>query len=177
MTVTMPAQPGQDSGLQPMPWREMAWVTWRQHRAALGSVAALACALALHVVSVGLQAHHTWAANMAACHIGSIPCQGTNSVLGNSRGQWHGQTSMAGLLQLVPALIGAFAGVPVLARELETGTFRYAWTQGFGLDTCVRHNSGCLEVPAALERRSAGRHLLASVKLPRDANSAGLAGT
>jgi len=32
----------------------------------------------------------------------------------------------------VPALIGAFAGAPVLARELETGTFRYAWTQGFG---------------------------------------------
>ena len=27
-------------------------------------------------------------------------------------------------------LIGAFAGAPVLARELETGTFRYAWTQG-----------------------------------------------
>ena len=36
------------------------------------------------------------------------------------------------LLQLMPALIGAFAGAPVLARELETGTFRFAWTQGFG---------------------------------------------
>jgi hypothetical protein len=35
------------------------------------------------------------------------------------------------LLQLLPALIGAFAGAPLLARELETGTFRYAWTQGF----------------------------------------------
>src|SRR5689334_4498281 len=23
-------------------------------------------------------------------------------------------------------------GAPVLSRELETGTFRYAWTQGFG---------------------------------------------
>ncbi|HTU73084.1 MAG TPA: hypothetical protein VMG38_06155 [Trebonia sp.] len=34
------------------------------------------------------------------------------------------------LLQLLPALIGAFAGAPVLARELETGTFRFAWTQG-----------------------------------------------
>ena len=32
----------------------------------------------------------------------------------------------------MPALIGAFAGTPVLARELETGTFRYTWTQGFG---------------------------------------------
>ena len=36
------------------------------------------------------------------------------------------------ILQAVPALIGAFVGAPVLARELETGTFRYAWTQGFG---------------------------------------------
>ena len=35
-------------------------------------------------------------------------------------------------LQAAPALIGAFAGAPVLARELETGTFRFAWTQGFG---------------------------------------------
>ena len=31
-----------------------------------------------------------------------------------------------------PALIGAFMGAPVLAREFETGTYRYAWTQGFG---------------------------------------------
>ncbi len=40
--------------------------------------------------------------------------------------------AIAALLQVVPALIGAFVGAPVLARELETGTFRYAWTQGFG---------------------------------------------
>jgi hypothetical protein len=36
------------------------------------------------------------------------------------------------VLQAVPALIGAFVGAPMLAREMETGTFRYAWTQGFG---------------------------------------------
>ena len=29
-------------------------------------------------------------------------------------------------------LIGAFVGAPLLARELETGTFRFIWTQGFG---------------------------------------------
>jgi hypothetical protein len=36
------------------------------------------------------------------------------------------------VLQAVPALIGAFVGAPLLARELESGTYRYAWTQGFG---------------------------------------------
>jgi hypothetical protein len=35
-------------------------------------------------------------------------------------------------MNLTPVLLGAFAGAPVLARELETGTFRYAWTQGIG---------------------------------------------
>jgi hypothetical protein len=39
---------------------------------------------------------------------------------------------LAALLQVVPVLIGAFIGAPVLARELEFGTFRYAWTQGVG---------------------------------------------
>ncbi len=35
-------------------------------------------------------------------------------------------------MSLAPALLGAFTGPAVLARELETGTFRYAWTQGIG---------------------------------------------
>ena len=30
---------------------------------------------------------------------------------------------------LVPALIGIFWGAPLVARELEAGTFRLAWTQ------------------------------------------------
>jgi hypothetical protein len=36
------------------------------------------------------------------------------------------------VLQPVPALIGAFLGAPLLARELETGTFRYVWTRESG---------------------------------------------
>jgi hypothetical protein len=44
----------------------------------------------------------------------------------------YGFVSNGLVLQVVPALIGAFVGAPVLARELESGTFRFAWTQGFG---------------------------------------------
>ena len=33
---------------------------------------------------------------------------------------------------VVPVLLGVFLGAPVLAREFETGTFRFAWTQGCG---------------------------------------------
>ncbi len=33
------------------------------------------------------------------------------------------------IVRLAPAIIGIFWGVPLLARELETGTYRLAWTQ------------------------------------------------
>ena len=73
----------------------------------------------------GLQMHHAYA---TACHpASSLACSM------NFTGR-YGETAIivSIALQAVPALIGAFAGAPVLARELETGTFRYAWTQGFG---------------------------------------------
>jgi hypothetical protein len=34
------------------------------------------------------------------------------------------------IVEFLPALIGAFIGAPLVARELETGTYRFAWTQG-----------------------------------------------
>jgi len=49
---------------------------------------------------------------------------------------WHNFRGQPGLLGVVllslPGVIGAFAGTPLFARKLETGTFRYAWTQGVG---------------------------------------------
>jgi hypothetical protein len=71
----------------------------------------------------------------AACHPASSPaCQNLISAFdASATSNFMGDKGPGGvLLQLVPALIGAFVGAPVLARELETGTFRYAWTQGFG---------------------------------------------
>ena len=32
----------------------------------------------------------------------------------------------------LPLFVGAFVGGPLIARELETGTFRFAWTQSVG---------------------------------------------
>jgi len=123
--LTMPARPKHDAGLRPVPWRRMGWVTWRQHRAALAGVAAFLGALAVYLWLTGLQMHH---AEAAYCHpAGSLGCAI------NFTGR-YGETAIlvSIALQAVPALIGAFIGGPVLARELETGTFRFAWTQGIG---------------------------------------------
>ena len=39
------------------------------------------------------------------------------------------QVLASALVLIVPVLIGMFWGAPLIARELETGTFRLAWTQ------------------------------------------------
>jgi hypothetical protein len=49
-----------------------------------------------------------------------------------SEGYQGTANTFEGVLQAVPALIGVFVGGPLLARELETGTSRFAWTQGCG---------------------------------------------
>src|SRR5487761_823370 len=127
--LIVPARPEEDASLRPVPWRRMAWVTWRQHRIALAGVAVFLGALAVCLWLAGLKTHHAYAALVAACRpVASVACGGmSTSFIGT-----NGFLSNGLILQAVPALIGAFAGAPVLARELETGTFRYAWTQGFG---------------------------------------------
>ena len=123
--LTLPGRPGHDARLRPVPWRRMAWVTWRQHRAALAGVAAFLGALAVYLWLSGLQMHH---AEATYCHpASSIAC----SI--NFTGKYGETVILVSIaLQAVPALIGAFTGAPVLGRELETGTYRYAWTQGIG---------------------------------------------
>jgi len=121
--------PENDTRPQRVPWRRMAWVSWRQHRIALAGVAVFLGALAVCLWLAGVKTHHVYAAAIAACHpVTSAACGGMfTTIIGT-----NGFLSNGFILQAVPALIGAFVGAPVLARELETGTFRYAWTQGFG---------------------------------------------
>ena len=123
--LTMLSRPAQDTDLRPVPWRRMVWVTWRQHRAALVGVAVFLGAFAGYLWLSGLQLHQAYAtdcrpASSLACTMNFTGTYGPTAVL------------VSIVLQAVPALIGAFTGAPVLARELETGTFRYAWTQGIG---------------------------------------------
>jgi ABC-2 family transporter protein len=127
--LTVPARPEQDASLRPVPWRRMAWVTWRQHRFALAGVAALLGALAVWLWLTGLQVHRAYTA-AADCHPADSGACG--ALAGYFLNYVSTASTIAIVLQAVPALIGAFVGAPVLAREMETGTFRYAWTQGFG---------------------------------------------
>jgi hypothetical protein len=106
----------------------MAWVTWRQHRIALAGLALFLGTVAGCLWIVGVRMHHAYAI-AAACHPSSSPiCDQLVTAFGGM----DSPLVNGYVLQAIPALIGAFVGAPVLARELEAGTFRYAWTQGFG---------------------------------------------
>jgi hypothetical protein len=132
--LTRPArQEEDDARLRPVPWRRMAGVTWRQHRIALAGAAVLLGALAVWLWIIGTPLHHAYAAAVACHPANSTTCQAQVGTFNGLNDHMTGATSPGGVfLQVVPVLIGAFAGAPLLARELETGTFRYAWTQGFG---------------------------------------------
>lgn len=104
----------------------MIWLTWRQFRAqALIGLTALA-ALTIFLVILGLRIRHTYDANVTDC---TAACS-----LSNARGlmedTYFGTLLLTGLLVvLVPALLGAFWGAPLVAREIETGTHRLVWNQ------------------------------------------------
>ena len=72
LTVPAPSDE-QDASLRPVPWRRMAWVTWRQHRVALAGVAALLGGAGGVLWLAGLQLHHAYAA-ATACHPASSVC-------------------------------------------------------------------------------------------------------
>ena len=127
---TVPVHLEEDESLSPLPWRRMAWVTWRQHRVALVGLAVLLGAVAVYLWIQGRQMHHAYGVALACHPASSGACMNAYNYFTSTYDLEWKITPLA--LQAVPALIGAFLGAPVLARELETGTFRYAWTQGFG---------------------------------------------
>jgi hypothetical protein len=108
----------------------MIWLTWRQFRPqAITSLTVLA-AFAVLLGATGPHLASLYATSgIADCH-GS----GCNRVAISFLGLVSGfytlvfMLGIAGVI-LVPAVIGVFWGAPLIARELETGTFRLAWTQ------------------------------------------------
>jgi hypothetical protein len=107
----------------------MAWVTWQQHRAQL--VAALGVLALLVLAAIG-----THVPISAAYHHDGLPdClppsarPGCDLIVQHFEGEFGGWATAVHGLALLPVLAGLFVGAPLLARELEHGTYRFAWTQ------------------------------------------------
>ena len=108
----------------------MIWMTWRQFRPAAITAGATLIALAAAVAATRptLLSLYT-SAGLPACHTGCAT--DANNFLGSVQSSYTGKIFYAGIgiMYLVPAAIGLFWGAPLIARELDSGTFRLAWSQ------------------------------------------------
>ena len=103
----------------------MIWLTWRQFRAqALVAVAALA-ALTIYLVNPR-PADPALVQGQRQLHRLLVLRRPAD----RREGTYFTTLLLTGfLVVLVPAVIGAFWGAPLIARELETGTHRLVWNQ------------------------------------------------
>jgi ABC-type transport system involved in multi-copper enzyme maturation permease subunit len=110
----------------------MMWLTWRQFRTqAIVTIAGLVL-VAIVLVITGLQlAHRFDATGITGCHPHTSCEQIANAFLLGLKGTVPNIVLLiaVGLTYLVPGLIGVFWGAPLITREIETGTFKLAWTQ------------------------------------------------
>ncbi|MCD9143049.1 hypothetical protein [Streptomyces albireticuli] len=111
--------------------RGLAWVVWRQHR--LTSWIALAAFLAFCAELVWLRSAMMSFVDRnglrSECH-GRAACERADAAVGSFHAEYFDLLRYNGLLLTwLPLLFGMFVAGPVVARELETGAYKMAWTQ------------------------------------------------
>jgi hypothetical protein len=104
--------------------------SWRQFRPQAFVGAAGLVAVALVLALTGPHLVHVYDSEVAACR--AAGGQGPSCGFGVTSVYPLLQIALNALVLVVPVLIGMFWGAPLIARELETGTFRLAWTQSVG---------------------------------------------
>jgi hypothetical protein len=108
----------------------LAWVTWRQHRVAVAAAATVLAGVTVFMIVEGVQMHADYTRlGLGTCgDLNGRACQAPLTVFEQ---RYQGVAMyLPRLLEFLPGLLGMFIGAPLVARELESGTFRFAWTQG-----------------------------------------------
>ena len=103
----------------------MSWLVWRQYRASTAITGVLVGLFAVLLVITGLNMASQFHADFGAC-LAANSCQFPTADVSFGSGVLGVivQFSLA-----VPAILGMFLGAPAVAREAETGTAHFVWTQ------------------------------------------------
>jgi len=104
----------------------MIRLTWRQFRTPTAVALGVLVVVAAFAAVTGLNLAHVYAAAMAACRPTGDCSSATAAFLRTDGVLSH---AFGTLVTLVPAVVGAFWGAPLVAREIEAGTFPLVWTQ------------------------------------------------
>jgi hypothetical protein len=117
----------------PVSWRRLMRVALIQHRAALITVFAAFVVFAIAIVIGRDAVSASYASYLAAgCTLAHPTDLSVCANTGNSFADIPSFTPLVIALRGFPLVIGAFVGAPLVAREMESGTYRFAWTQGVG---------------------------------------------
>jgi len=104
----------------------MTWFVWRQHRMQAAVGGALLATLAVLLITTGPAMASQYRAALAGCTaIGDCSNLAQTLDLGVPA-----VGTIVFMTAAVPVLLGLFWGAPLVAREFETGTSQFAWTQG-----------------------------------------------
>lgn len=112
----------------------MTWLAWRQFRLQAFVAAAVAVALAGLFLSTGPHLAHLYATS------GLARCPASNACPAQVA-RFFNEAKLdaidpvvffvgVGVLILLPAVIGAFWGAPLITREIESSSFKLTWNQG-----------------------------------------------
>ncbi len=108
----------------------MTWATWRLQRTEALVAAAILAAIALLLVPTGIEIANAYHHDGLSSCIGSPQTlsQACDAANESFFSRFSALGDLVGWLTLVPGLIGVMLAAP-FTLELESGTYRFAWTQ------------------------------------------------
>lgn len=118
---------------RPWPPKVLTRATWLQHRATLVSLLVLFLASAITFALSEPSVHSIYARFLADGCTG-LPHEplGCGNYANAVASDTNSFTAFVIVLRVLPVVTGLFVGAPLLARDLESGTYRFTWTQGAG---------------------------------------------
>lgn len=118
-------------GIHAHGWSRATTATWLGHRAALLGIGLFFIAFAVVIVVPALKVNSAYGWYLAhACTPDSTGACQAHFVTVAREHTWANTVGF--LLLLFPLAAGVFVGAPLIAKELESGTFRFTWTQAMG---------------------------------------------
>ena len=109
----------------------MIWVSWRQHRSQAVACLALLVGLAVYAILLGTSMRTAFSNDGLGACLARSQGNGCQAAVQAFTNEFGSAVNIAfwSVALIVPGLIGVLVGGSLIARELEYGTWRLAWSQ------------------------------------------------